>query len=114
MYVITKFYLKQLTINRKAIMSKKILLLAFLIVGLSSCTENTRAKSFGGSMVIDLPNGTKLVTATWKVGEDGKQGPSLWYLYTSMDSTDTPKTYTFKEKSDFGLVEGVVYFTEGR
>ena len=76
-------------------MKKKILIIALaagLLPTLFSCTENERARQFGGTMIVDLPKGEKLLMVTWK--ED-----NLFYLTEPMDSVYTPKTKTFKEKS---------------
>jgi hypothetical protein len=86
---------------------KKILILLSVVYLLSaiSCTEQTRAKTFGGSMSIDLPRNTKLIEATWK-------GDDLWYLTRPMREGEKSETYTFKEESSLGLMEGSVTFKE--
>lgn len=71
------------------------------------CTENSRAKQFGGTSTINLPPNTKLVIATWKDAD-------LWYLTRPMVSNETAITSTFKEKSRFGLLEGTVNFVESK
>lgn len=83
----------------------KLLTSLIAILLLSSCTENTRAKSFGGTMTVELPPQTKLVTATWKETE-------LWYLYRPMRQSETPETSIFQENSSFGMWEGTVKFIE--
>lgn len=84
---------------------KKILgLLVFVIF--SSCTENQRARGFGGTATVDLEPGRKLMVVTWK------QGGNLWYLTRKMSPTDSAETYKFQESSSFGLVEGVVIINE--
>lgn len=72
---------------------------------LTGCTENTRAKYYGGTATIQLPKGTKLVTATWKDDQ-------LWYLYRPAKADETAETVVFKENSKYGLVEGKVIFVE--
>lgn len=44
----------------------------FAAIVLSSCTENTRTKSWG-TTTVDLAPNTKIVSATWT-------GSDLWYL----------------------------------
>jgi len=83
----------------------KILTSLIAIFLLSNCTENSRAKSFGGTMTVELPPQTKLVTATWKETE-------LWYLYRPMRQGETPETSVFQENSSFGMWEGTVKFIE--
>jgi len=84
---------------------KKLLVILVLLVGLTSCTENERAKNFGGTMTVELPKGHTLVTATWKESE-------LWYLTEIRPDSVKPKTYWFKEESNFGKWEGTVIFKE--
>ena len=79
---------------------------AFMFL-VSGCTENQRAKSFGGSMTKNLPKGHKLVTATWKESQ-------LWYLSRPMRNDEVPETYEFIEISNFGLMEGKVVFVESK
>jgi len=80
--------------------------LIFLLAA-AACTENQRAKSFGGTATVDVPKGNKLVSATWK--ED-----HLWYLYRPMHENETTETSTLKEASSFGMVQGTVIFKESR
>jgi len=82
-----------------------VLTLAFFA---TSCTENKRAKSYGGTQTINLPAKTKLVNVTWK------EGSSMWILTRPMREDETPETLTFTEKSGFGLVEGKVIINESK
>ena len=84
---------------------KYIIAICFLC--LFSCTENSRARHFGGTETINLPSGQKLVNATWR--ETG-----LWYLTRPMKADERPETLNFREKSSFGMVEGTVVFIETR
>lgn len=72
---------------------------------LTSCTQNERAKYYGGTATVNLPKGQKLVTMTWK--ED-----QIWYLTKPMKFTDSAETYTFQEESSFGIMEGTVILKE--
>lgn len=69
------------------------------------CTQNQRARSWGGTAEQKLPPGQKLVTATWKMDH-------LWLLTRPMKTNETAETYTFQESSSFGLVEGKVIIRE--
>ena len=81
---------------------KKVLVGLILVVGMgffTSCTENQRAKNFGGSAEIDLPVGQKLVTVTWKDAD-------LWYLTRDRLEHEPIQNYTFQEESSWGMMEG--------
>lgn len=73
----------------------------------TSCTQNVRAKSFGGTANVSLSAGQKLVTATWKDQE-------LWYLTRPMRSDESPESYTLSEESSWGMIEGKVIFSESK
>lgn len=83
---------------------KKVLYVLPLLV-LFGCTENQRAKSWGGDATLDLPKGEKLVNVTWKESQ-------LWYLTRPMKSEETAETYVFHESSNYGVMEGTVTITE--
>ena len=70
-----------------------------------SCTENQRARSYGGKMIVNLPCDHKLVNATWKV-------ESLWYLTRSIRAGEAVENLEFKEDSSYGLLNGTVVFSE--
>jgi hypothetical protein len=82
-----------------------IILWVFICVSLFSCTENERAKVYGGTMTINLPRGQKLTTMTFKELD-------LWYATRPMREGEIPETTTFQEKSALGIVEGTVIFIE--
>lgn len=84
---------------------KKTLLVLFLIVSLFSCTENTRIRKFGGNSELILNKNEKLVNISWK-------GDELWVLTTEMEVDYKPKTYTFIEKSKYGILEGEIKIVE--
>ena len=84
-------------------MKKIILILA--IASLSSCTKNQRARWFGGTETINLPEGQVFLNATWK---DSWFGQTMWI---STFEPSTGKSY-FYENSSFGLIEGKIEFTQ--
>jgi hypothetical protein len=85
---------------------KKSILILLVAIGFSTgCTENQRAKSFGGTANVNLPASQKLVNVTWKKEQ-------LWVLTKPMTTNDVAETYTFKEHSSFGLLEGTVVIVE--
>jgi len=84
---------------------KKVLLAIMLGVMVTSCTENSRVKSWGGEGTIKLPKGRKLVNVTWKETQ-------VWYLTRQMDSNDVAQTYQFHEESSWGVIEGTYNIVE--
>ena len=81
-----------------------VLSLALVLVG---CTENQRARNFGGSATEKLRPGRKLVNVTWK--QD-----NMWLLTRPMTTNDVAETYKFAESSSFGLVQGDVTIIESK
>jgi len=69
-----------------------------------SCTDQQKAKSFGGNQTVTLDKGRRLANVTWK--ED-----NLWIL-TKEDTTKPVSIYHFKESSSFGIMEGEVTIIE--
>jgi len=84
---------------------KKYIILLLAIITITSCTKNSRAKSWGGTAEVVLPKGKKLVTATWKES-------NLWYLTRDMTEDDIAETYEFKEESGYGVMEGTYKIIE--
>ena len=86
-------------------MKKLLLLLTICLISFTSCTENSRARNFGGNMTIELPRGNKVTNITFKKGD-------LWYSYRPMLKEENPDTTLFVENSNFGIWEGTVTFIE--
>ena len=84
---------------------KKLFLSISALIVVTSCTQNQRAKNFGGTANIQLPDNVKLVTVTWKQDD-------LWVLTKNMGSNDTAENYIFHEDSSFGIIEGDVLIKE--
>ena len=80
---------------------KSIFIALMLCASFISCTENKRARQFGGSETITLPQGQKLVMITWKES-------NMWYLTKPMSKVDSAETYTFQEKSSWGVWQGTI------
>jgi hypothetical protein len=79
--------------------------LVAMAMTLGGCTANEMARNYGGTATIDLPEGTKLVTATWKE-------TNLWYLTRPMEEGERATTVTFQESSNMGVMEGTIIFRE--
>lgn len=87
---------------------KKSLLILIVALGFTTgCTENQRPKRFGGTANVNLPANKKLVNVTWK-------NEQLSILTKPMTTNDVAETYTFKENSSFGLIEGTVVIFENK
>lgn len=86
---------------------KRMILTAALFVGLVGCTENIRARTYGGTMEINLPCNQKLFDITWKETQ-------FWYATRPMRENDFPDTYRFQEKSSWGALEGTIVINECR
>lgn len=83
---------------------RNLILFAFILC-LVGCTENQKAKEFGGAAEITLPANQKLINCTWKDSD-------LWYLTRPMTVSDTAAIYIFQEESDYGVWEGAYIITE--
>lgn len=77
-------------------MKQKILLL-LVVVALMSCTDNQRARKFGGTETIKLEPNEEFINITWK--QD-----NLWVI---VKDKNTGKFYA-REKSSYGLMQGKV------
>lgn len=80
-----------------------------LAVGLAllacGCTEQQRAKQWGGTTTINLPVGQKVVNTTWKDSD-------LWILTRPMRPGEARETYTLTESSSWGVFQGQVLIRE--
>jgi hypothetical protein len=84
---------------------KNTIIIPIFMMFIMSCTDNNRTKMWGGTMKVELEKGQKLVDVTWKE-------TSLWYMTKPMSPFDVAETYTFKEESSYGIIEGKVIFIE--
>ena len=76
-----------------------LILAAALTLSLTGCTQNQRAKTFGGTADLHLPPNAKLVCVTWEQDH-------LWYLTRPMRANETAETYEMKEQSSWGVWQG--------
>lgn len=86
---------------------KKFIILAVIALSLSSCTENQRARTFGGTATINVEKGKKVMMATWK-------GDDLFYMVEDMEPDYVPHNKELIEFSNFGVIESKVVFKESR
>src|SRR5882672_4941694 len=84
-----------------------VLLVLLTVLIISSCTDNTMAKSFGGTEIIKLPIDTKFQNITWK-------GDEIWYVTRKMRAEEKSEVYKFHEKSKFGMLESTIIIKESK
>lgn len=84
-----------------------ILFAVIAIISFTSCTEQIRTRTFGGTMVIDVPQGYKVTSATWKETD-------LFYFMEPMEEGYTPTDKMFIESSSYGMLESKIIFKEKR
>lgn len=95
------------TINKMKKIFSLIIAITAIICLATSCTQNQRAREFGGTMTVKLEAGQKLIMATWKDND-------LFYLTEPMEENYKPKTKTFQENSSYGILETKVIFVESK
>jgi len=84
---------------------KKLFVLILASLVLSGCTEQQRAKGWGGDSHIQLPKGEKMVVVTWK-------GTDLWFMTRPLKKGEELETYKFRESSSWGVMEGTITIRE--
>lgn len=97
---------------KKFAISLVMIVLAMVMIVLGGgCTANERAKHWGGTATYNIPAGQKVVTCSWKASDNSTE---LWILTRPMHSNDVAETFTYTEKSQFGVMEGKVLLVESR
>lgn len=86
---------------------KKLAIALVALAALTGCTQQQIARSWGGTVTIQVPKGLKVMTCTWKEGD-------LWYLTRPMRQDEHPETLTLHESSQMGVYEGTVVLQESR
>jgi hypothetical protein len=76
---------------------KKLIFITVVRLGLASCTENERARRFGGTEEISLKTNEVVLNVTWKENE----------MWICTEDTISGVVY-FREKSAWGVMEGTV------
>jgi hypothetical protein len=76
---------------------KKIFVIAIAAIALASCTDNERARRFGGTEQVELKPNEVVLNVTWKENE-------MWIC----TKDTTTNTVYFREKSSWGVMEGTV------
>jgi hypothetical protein len=76
---------------------KKLMIILVAMVIMSSCTENARARHFGGTETLALKPNEVVLNVTWKESQ----------MWICTQDTITRVVY-FREKSSWGVMEGTV------
>ena len=76
---------------------KKLIFITITILGLVSCTDNERARRFGGTEEVSLKPNEIVLNVTWKENQ-------MWIC--TKDTTNG--VVYFREKSSWGVMEGTV------
>jgi hypothetical protein len=85
---------------------KRTIIAIAAFVTLTACTDNNRARNWGGTEDLEVPADRKFVNVTWKENQ-------LWIVTKDRTAADsTYDTYRFQEKSSWGVLEGTIVITE--
>lgn len=76
---------------------KKLFVIAIATLSLASCTDNARARRFGGTEEVELKPNEVVLNVTWKENE----------MWICTKDTVSGVVY-FREKSSWGVMEGTV------
>lgn len=82
---------------KKIKLQSSALIIAILLLSASSCTDNQRARKYGGKEEIKLKQNEKLINITWKES-------NMWVL---TEDTATHIKY-FRESSSWGIWQGEI------
>ena len=82
-----------------------VIVVIVITVIFAGCTDNSRARRFGGTEEVTLDTGQKFVNVTWK-------DTDLWVLTRPARPGETSETYTLHEKSSMGVMEGTILIIE--
>ena len=85
-------------------MSNKLILItaAICTVAFIAGCPQILARKAGGKQTIVLDENRRLLNVTWK--DDG----NLWILTRERETDESPRTYTYKESSVMGVLEGLI------
>ena len=88
-------------------MKKTILLMSTLLLLMASCTKQSRVRNFGGTEIIKVKPGYRVMMATWKHDD-------LFYMIEPMPEGYEPSEKHLIESSSFGVWESEIIFEESK
>ena len=83
--------------RRVAVVGSAIILIGASVAALSGCTDNARARNWGGTEEVSLKPNEVVLNVTWKADE----------MWICTKDTISGVVY-FREKSSWGVMEGTV------
>lgn len=72
-----------------------------ILFAVTACTQNQRARNYGGTETIIVAKNEEILNASWK-------GDQLWVLIKNKETNEI----TLQEKSSWGVVEGKIKFVK--
>ena len=74
-----------------------LILITIFVLSMVSCTDNSRARNFGGTETVLLKSNEEFVNITWKEND-------LWIIVKDKNTGN----YYAREKSQYGVWQGTV------
>lgn len=82
---------------KRLLLTGIIMMVTGIVLLVASCTDNERARRFGGTEQVELKPNEVVLNVTWKENE-------MWIC----TKDTTTNTVYFREKSSWGVMEGTV------
>ena len=82
---------------KRLLLTGIIMMVTGIVLLVASCTDNERARRFGGTEQVELKPDEIVLNVTWKENE-------MWIC----TKDTTTNTVYFREKSSWGVMEGTV------
>lgn len=82
---------------KRLLLTGIIMMVTGIVLLVASCTDNERARRFGGTEQVELKPNEIVLNVTWKENE-------MWIC----TKDTTTNTVYFREKSSWGVMEGTV------
>lgn len=82
---------------KRLLLTGIIMMATGIVLLVASCTDNERARRFGGTEQVELKPNEVVLNVTWKENE-------MWIC----TKDTTTNTVYFREKSSWGVMEGTI------